>query len=143
MYIPDNEIIALSDNEEFVEFIITPQNLDRWIKTSKTRSQSTLLTNQLLRRYMLLLGAILLFFGVVLVILSSLNSGLAIPSLIIYFLIGISIALFIVDYFRYRVMAETQHSTNLRTLKELSDRQELGEYYLHIATQDRRKGFRK
>ena len=142
MYVPDNEIIALSDNENFSKFIITPESLDKWIKNSKTRKQSIFLTNHVLTKFLVLLGWISLFFGAVVLILSSFNSHIAIPLLVVYLLIGISITFFVIDYLRYRIRAQVEYSTNLRTLKELSDKQQLSEYDIRSSTKDREEDLR-
>ena len=40
MIISNEEIITHSNNLNFIEFILTPKNLDKWIKNSKTRFNS-------------------------------------------------------------------------------------------------------
>ena len=146
MYITDNEIIALSNNKNFSKFIITSENLDKCIKNSKTRKQSTSLTNQVLTKFLGVFAWILLFSSIIILILSSVNLNIAmineIPSWVVYLLLGISVTFFVIDYSRYRIGAEVEYSTNLRTLKKSSDQQELGEYHLHIATEDREEDFK-
>jgi len=141
MYISDNEIIALSDNEEFAEFIITRENLDKRTRIAKPQNTHSFLQNQVLTKLLVVFAWILLFFSIMLLILSLANANIVmtnrIPSLVGYLLICTSIAFFIIDYLGYRLRAEVEYSTNLRTLKELSDKQESGEFHLHISTQDK------
>lgn len=141
MYVADNEIIALSDNEEFSKFIITPENLNLWIKNSKIRTRFILPTKQLLTKFLVLSGWILLFCSIVALILFFFESIIAIPVFVIYLFIILAFTSFVIDYLMYRTNAKAEHLTNLRKLKELSGKQALCEHDIRLSTKDRKEAF--
>lgn len=145
MFIPDNEIIAFSNNPEFLKFIVTPETLDDRIRDNQTRTGSGLLTNKILTVFLVGSGWVLLFFSIPVLVLSYFNYNPAmadkVPLSVIYLLTGISIMFFAADYFRYRESARLEYSANLHTLKELSDKQKLSEYDIRASTKDREEIF--
>lgn len=145
MFIPDNEIIAFSNNPGFLKFIVTPETLDEWIRSNKTRISSGLLTNKILTAFLVGSGWALLFFSIPVLVMSYFNYNLAmagkVPLPVIYLLTGISVMFFAADYFSYRESARMEFSAGIHTLKKLSDKQKLSEYDIRASTKDREENF--
>ena len=143
MYVSDDEIISLSANSNFPKFIITLENLDRWIEDNKIRMKGLkFFTDQTLTKFLMLSGGVLLFIGISLLTISYFNFNTSIinkiPLLAIYLLIGISVMFFIIDYLRYRRTAKIEYLTNLHILKGLLEEGKLSEYDIRSSTTDKK-----
>lgn len=144
MYKPDNEIITISDSSKFLKFIITPENLNKWIRRRKTPRYSDYFTNKMPTKFLLWFGWILLFFNISILILSYFNFKITnkIPSFVIYLFICAPVTFFIIEYLIYRMRAKIEYLTNLHTLKKLSDEKQLSEYDIRTFTRDREEDFK-
>jgi uncharacterized protein YbaR (Trm112 family)/ubiquinone/menaquinone biosynthesis C-methylase UbiE len=146
MYVPDTEIIALSRLSEFSEFIITPENLNKWIEGSKIRKTSSFFTNRIPTKFLVVFGWILLIFAIFILSLFYINSNVVInskfPLFIIYLLVCVSVTFFAIDYLRYRTRAKMEYLNSLHILKKLSDKHELSEYDVCTFTKDREEDFK-
>jgi len=145
MYISDNEIIARSGNSEFSEFIVTEQNLEKWMNSSKTRFKSKLFTNGIITIFMVAFGWISLISAVFLLILSWLGLHVMMVSNIPLYihLFMWSIGFFAIDYSRYRIGAKLKYSKNIRELRKLHHGNKLSEYDIRISNKDREDAVRK
>jgi len=139
-YIPDKDIIALSDTSKFSKFIITPENLDKWIGRAKTINISNFFTNKLLVKFLLGFGWILLFFSFSFFILfyfnfyTLVNRNFSLS--VIYLGVCIGLFFFIIDYLMYRRKAKAGYLNNLLTLRELLKKHILSEYDIRSFTKD-------
>lgn len=130
MYVSDDEVIARSDSSDFSKFIVTKQNLDEWMNSSKTRFKSKFFTNGVLAIFMVALAWVSFVSAFFLLILPCLGFHVVtVNNIPLYvYLFTLSLGFFITDFFRYRIGAKIKYSHDVCMLRNLFDEHKLSEY---------------
>lgn len=142
LYISDKEIIRFSDDSDFLEFIVTLENVKKRIENTKIGLKGLDFLKINIIRFIMPFAWILLIVGILILILYYFGfNNISLPS--IFTLIAMSLIFFIIDYLRYRKISETKYMTDLHILRELLKKNKLSEYEIRSSIKDEENGFEK